>query len=106
MKTPSKNAESFPPSVVRKIAAIPSSAPLKVLTFSFRILHLVAVWFLFLLGGEEDERDGAAVLPLLHWLRGGQPSHAPPSRLHIHLQVARHPDLGTCQRVNFSTFLS
>jgi hypothetical protein len=69
-----------------------------------RILHLVAVWLLLLLGGEEDERDGSALLHLLHRVRGGQPCHAPPLRLHLHFQVReqlpvvpRIISLHTCQ---------
>jgi hypothetical protein len=74
----------------------------------FRILHLVAVWLLLLLGGEEDERDGAALLHLLHRVRGGQPRHAPALRLHLHFQVSeqlpvvpRIISLDTCQAFYF-----
>jgi hypothetical protein len=54
-----------------------------------RFLHIVAVWLLLLLGGEEDQRDGSALLHLLYRVRGGQPRHAPPLRLHLHFQVSQ-----------------
>jgi hypothetical protein len=59
-----------------------------------RILHLVAVWLLLLLGGEEDQCDGSALLHLLHRVRGGQPRHAPPLRLHLHFQVSEQLPVG------------
>jgi hypothetical protein len=63
-----------------------------------RILHLVAVRLLLLLGGQEDERDGAPLLTLLHRLRGRQSGHAPSLRVHFHIQVILSLTFTVCVR--------
>ena len=59
--------------------------------FIYRVLCVVAVRVLLLVGGEEGERHGPGLLPLLHRLRRRQPRHPSTLRLHIHVQVVADP---------------